>query len=284
MEEKLRNIASWAASTISFSNSEDIAQLESNLVKIKSWRPIVTLILVLCVISVVLIPLAIFIFIFYLTIYHATQASLAGLKFLRQYASSRNLQFGDNLTSDMVTGRLLQKMDSTHKSLFMFSNHKNFLIKLFYFSCTAENNKKITYNFTISEITIKNGVFPYILLQKNGSIKHQNLNYFGVDKDIEVTIGSHDTTHTLYTTSKYEIEALQICTPEFIELIKSSYLPLSVEFAENHVYIYTQSHLETEKDLDELYRVTHAVIDNFGDFLVRMKDDYEALHEVYTKK
>ncbi len=269
--------------TLDIINTEQ-AKMESVLVKMKSWRPIVIIIAVLCVVSLVLIPLAFFISGAYILVYLAIQKTLKKMKFLQQYASSRNLQVGDNLTSGTVTGRLLQQNDREYKKLFLHSNYKEFPTKLFYFNYSVGNKNKTTYHFTICEITIEHGVFPYILLQRKDVMKHQNSDYFGTDKDTEVTIGSHDTTYSLYTTSRYETEALQICTPEFIELIKSSYLPLCVEFVNDRLYIYVQSSLETEKDLDELYRVTHAVIDKFGDFLVRMKDDYQALHEVYTRE
>lgn len=286
MEEKLRKLIPGRITLSAFYYFDDqrYAQIENILTTMKRWRPVVILILLLCALTVVLITHAIFIFIFYEIIYHVLNRALAKSKFLKAYASSRNLKIGMDLTPDMVTSRLSQKINPGYKTSYFISSHKDFPIKLFELNYSVGNKNKTTYTFTVSEITVEHGVFPHILLHRKDLKKHQDTDYFGEDKDTEVSISSNETTYNLYTTSKFETEALQICTPEFVELIKASYLPLDVEFAEKHVYIYTQTQLETEKDFDELYRITHEVIDRYGDFLVRMKDDYEALHEVYTKK
>ena len=260
-------------------------QLEKLLEKMKSRRWLVILGCVVTLTFTVTDKLGGFLVVLYITYYVTIQHVLRIRRFLKTYASSRNLNFGNNLDEKTLTGRILKRIDGRFDGSFVFNNHSNFLNKIFYFSYDGGSGKHPEiYNFTLTEITIDQAVIPYILLQKNSAKKHQSFDSFGDDKDVQVSLGAYDNEYTLYTTNHYEVEALQICAPEFVDLIKNSYLPLNVEFAENHLYIYTQTHLSTEKDLDELCRVTYAVIDTFGNFLLRMKDDYQALHDVYRKE
>jgi len=265
-------------------NSKSTQLLEELLQKMVSRKNITILVIVSIIALLLSVNLVIFMVVFYIVVYFTIKQTLERRKFLQKYASIRNLKYAETLKKESLTGRLFRTINTRYDDAFIFGDYNNFPTKLFYYSYSTGNGKNSeTFHFTITEIKIGNTIFSYILLQKNTLKKHQSTNLFGDDKDIQVSLAIHDKTYTLYTLKRYEIEALQVCNSEFIELIKTSYLPLCVEFAKNHVYIYTQSHLATEKDLDELYRVTKAVIDNFGPFFLRMKDDYEVLHEVYNK-
>lgn len=258
--------------------------LEKLVVKMVSPKAIAILVGVSIVTILLSLNLTIFIIAFYIVIYFAAKQTLERRRFLQAYASTRNLEYAETLKREDLTGRLFRTINAHYDSAFIFGNHNSFPVKMMYYSYSIRRGKHtIVYDFTVTEVTAGQNVFPYILLQKNSMKKHQDSDILGDDKDVQVSLAAFDETYSLYTTNRYEIEALQICTKEFVELFQKSSLPLSVEFAGNHIYIYTQSRLSTEKELDELYRVTKAVIDIFGNFLLRMEDDYRALHEVYKK-
>ncbi len=226
---------------------------------------------------VLVIPMGYFAFYFYVKGYLSTR------KFMREYASSHNLQYVGTLDEESLSGRLF-KRTRTEVEHVMVGEYLNFPIRIFYYSYSAQEGKHTrVYPFTVSEITIGNTKFPHLLLLNNKTDKHQNSDYFGDDKDVKVGLGRDDSSYTLYTTNNYELEALQICTPEFIELFKNELVQQSVECAENKLYIYTDKRLTKKDNLDILYATTKCVIEKSGPFLIRMKDDYEALHGVFRK-
>lgn len=264
---------------------KSIQSLENTLKRMKS--KLVIRVLVIAAISTLFIDfrIGIFIIAIYIAFYLLVKRTLRVKKFLQNYAFTRQLNLGAELDTSTFTGRLLRRTDSPKIGPYIFSTYGGFLTKMFYFSYSEWiGNRKNTYYFTVTEITVDQAEFPYLLLQRKNLKRHQDIDYFGEDKDVEVGLNAYNDIYTLHTTNQYEIEALQICTPEFIKLIQSSYMPLSVEFAGNHVYIYAQTQIEKESELDELYRVTKATIDTFGNFLLRIRDDYSVLHEAYKKE
>lgn len=258
--------------------------LEKLVEKMVSPKALTILVAVSIVTILLSLNLTIFVIAFYIVIYFTAKQTLERRRFLQKYASTRNLEYAETLKKEDLTGRLFRTINTHYDSAFIFGEYHSFPVKMMYYSYSIQRGRqRIVYDFTVTEVTMGQNVFPYILLQKNIMKKHQDSDILGDDKDVQVSLAAFDGIYSLYTTSKYEIEALQICTPEFVELFHKSPLQLSVEFGGNHVYIYTQSRLSTEKDLDELYSTTKTVIEKFGNFLLRMENDYRALHEVYKK-
>lgn len=259
--------------------------LEKLVVKLASPRAITILIGVSIVTLFLSIVHTIIIIVSYAVVYFVFKQIVERRRFLQKYATTRNLEYAEILKKEDLTGRLFKRVHARYDNAFIFGTYANFPVKILYYSYSIGKRKhSMIYNFTVTELTVGQAMFPYILLQKKNMRKHQDADVLGDEKEAQVNLASLSETYSLYTTRGYEIEALQICIPEFVDLFQNSPLSLSVEFAGNHIYIYTEGELTTEKELDELYRVTKVVVDTFGNFLLRMRDDYQVLHEVYKKE
>ncbi|MBP6888744.1 MAG: UbiA prenyltransferase family protein [Candidatus Pacebacteria bacterium] len=258
-------------------------EIEELLKTMLSPRNLVVLFIV-CILSLLfLFPLTFIAPAAYFSFYFYTKEYLKTRKFMREYAKSRNLQYTGTLDIDSLTGRLFMRSRRKVEHV-LVGEYSGFLITLFYYSYSVKEGKHTrVYPFTVSEITVGTTKFPHLLLLNNNMEKYQFGDYFGDDKDVKVGLGGDDSRYTLYTTNNYELEALQICTPEFVELLRNGQVIESVECAENKVYIYTDTRLTTKEELDVLYNTTTALIEKFGPFLIRLKDDYDSLHEVFKK-
>lgn len=258
-------------------------EIETLLQKTLSVRNIIILAIVSLLSLLLIPPLVLVIPMGYFAFYLYVKGYLSTRKFMREYASSHNLQYVGTLDEKSLSGRLF-KRTRTEIEHVMVGEYQNFPIRMFYYSYSIQEGKHTkVFPFTVSEITIGETRFPHLLLLNKKTDKHQSADYFGDDKDVQVGLGKDDPHYTLYTTNNYELEALQICTPEFVDLFRNDQVRQSVECAENKLYIYTDSRLTKKDTLDILYTTTKNVIEKSGPFLLRLKDDYESLHEVFKK-
>lgn len=266
----------------------DVKNTSSELLlkRMVSWKWITIFSIVVIISLFISIQMGAILVGLYIGTYLATQQFLKERKLMQGYAGSRGLQFADNLDTQALTGRLLPQLEDTREKMYLVTTYNGFLTKAFYFKIEEGSGKhRRIYSYTTLEITIQDAVFPYILLLRKGVTKRQSTDFFGDDKDVEINFNNaHDDSYVLSTTKNYEIEALQACSQEFVDILQKSSLNLSAEFAGNHLYIYLEKTLSTEQELDELFRVGKAIIDTSGQRLARLRDDYQSLHEVYRKK
>lgn len=265
----------------------DVKNTSSELLlkRMVSWKWITVFSIVVIISLFISVQMGAILVGLYIGTYLATQQLLKERKFMQGYAGSRGIQFADNLDKQALTGRLLPRLDDVRDKAYLVTTYNGFLTKAFYFKIEEGSGKhRRVYSYTTLEITIQDAVFPYILLLRKGVTKRQSTDFFGDDKDVEINFNNiHDDSYVLSTTKNYEIEALQVCSQEFVDILQKSSLNLSAEFAGNHLYIYLEETLSTEQELDELFRVGKSVIDRCGQELLRLKDDYQSLHDVFKK-
>lgn len=227
---------------------------------------------------------AFFIIVFYFVYFYHFKSHLAMRKFMRGYGASHNLHYQGVLDTGALTGRLFRHSRSAVEHT-LCGEYKGFPLKLFYYNYTVQQGKRSRrYDFTVSEMTIKDLAFPYLLLLNKKMWQYQDTDQFGDDKDVKVPLEDLTKNFHLFTTNNYELEALQICSQELLSIIDGSPVRLSVEFGNDKIYLYTDKRVTKREDLDALVTSSQKIIDISGAFLLRLKDDYEALHEVYRSK
>ena len=134
------------------------------------------------------------------------------------------------------------------------------------------------YRFTIWETKFRKVEFPHILLQS------KKMPRFGKKAKNETKVslkGNLDDSFRLYVARGYEIEVLQIFTPEVLQMLCDKSSEFSIEFAGNSMYIYDNTVVKNNKQLKELFDVARGIFDSAGPLINRLDDDFNVLHEQY---
>jgi hypothetical protein len=78
----------------------------------------------------------------------------------------------------------------------------------------------------------------------------------------------------------YEVEALEIFTPDVMEELEEKCKNLSLEIINSHLFIYDNKIIRTKVDLDALYDIAQYFVQKLGPVLARMKGSVEAMESV----
>ena len=78
----------------------------------------------------------------------------------------------------------------------------------------------------------------------------------------------------------YEIEALEVFTPDVMAELEDKCKNLSLEIINSHLFIYYGATASTKASLDALYGVAQYFVQTLGPVLARMKAPTEAMEEV----
>jgi hypothetical protein len=204
---------------------------------------------------------------------------------MQKFAEDRGFMFFETVSIDEVSGKLFSKgTDKKIKNIIkgLYDTNEFRIFNYSYRIGTGKNST--TYMFTVCDVEIKNTQFPHILLSSKTMEKYSMLSFFDTTKVTKIKLENDlDNFFTLHCSEGYEIEALQIFTPELLDTLKKSGHAYSIEFSENNIYFYDDLILRKEPELDLLYLTMKNVIDHAGPLLHRLHDDFDALHQYSGK-
>jgi len=207
-------------------------------------------------------------------------------EFMRQFAAAHGLRYEDRASLDSVSGRLFSKGKYKRVSNVFLGTLEERPLRLFNYKYTVGSGKNSrTYSFTVCELAFKKTEFPHILLlAPTMPVRYGSVDWFGSDRDMQVPLeGDRYKNFTLYTSEGYQIEALQIFSPELLTFLHEHAKNFSIEFAGNKVYLYDDEKILTRNTLDELYGVAQKTFTRLAPLLDRLHDDFAALHPYYKK-
>ena len=207
-------------------------------------------------------------------------------KFMKGFALKNNYKFLPYLNIKKMPARLFNIGNSRFASNGIIGEYKEFPIQIFNYTYAIGGGKnKQTFNFTVCEIEIEKTIFPHIFLKSDSMRRHATKDIFGQDKDVRIKLdGEIEDSFNLYCTQDYEIEVLQIFTRDLLQYLKDNGNTISIEFADNKIYLYDDKKIRKENDLKNLVAVAKKIIDNSGALLKRLHDDFESMHSAYNKK
>ena len=93
--------------------------------------------------------------------------------------------------------------------------------------------------------------------------------------------GNYNDYFTLYTRKDFEIEALQIFSPDFMARTKDDYREFSIEFTGSQIYIYFSAYIETKSELEKMYSLAEYIITKLEPILQRMKGGMVAMNQQF---
>jgi hypothetical protein len=149
-----------------------------------------------------------------------------------------------------------------------------------YYVLNSSKNKLQT-DYGVAEITLP-VKFPHIILDNK---LNPSLNSSHADNNQQMKLGNvFDKKYTAYGPQEYEIEVLQVLSPQLVEYLSSSNYPIDFEFIGNHLYLYTRvmdskqaaifmfSAISQTNTATLQKQKTFKMVDNIGSYLPSLKN------------
>jgi hypothetical protein len=271
---------------IRYSFNEMSDEKLENLLKKKGGKKIKV---ILTIITIVVLPLwpaiPILTIVGYFVFFGVIKNTLEHRRFMRNYANANNLEFINFINKETLKGRLFSIGHSQLANNAITGKYIDNSIRIFNYSYTVGSGKNSrTSRFTVCEVEIEKTQFPHIFLKSDSMWRHSKKDAFGQDKDVRIKLNKEfEDKFELYATQDYEIEVLQIFTPELLKILTDQGSHFSIEFAENKIYFYDDLVIKKHSQLENLYSVVKKVLDSSGPLLHRLHDDFDAMHQSYRK-
>jgi hypothetical protein len=119
------------------------------------------------------------------------------------------------------------------------------------------------------DIFLKNKYFSEDLIFK---IRNSGSEYVDLEGDFNKYF-------TLSIKKGYEVEALEIFTPDVMQELIDKAKTVSLEITDNNLFIYKSKVINTKKELYELYDLAKYFAEKLGPVLARMKPSLEAMEQ-----
>ena len=189
-------------------------------------------------------------------------------EFLQQFAKANGFTFSD--TGPIPeNGRLFQIGHDRYVSDLIVGTESDRPIQFYTYSYeVGQGKQKESFSFTVFGIAFDVDVPDMLLLSREHRIgKTPDLDGLKV---VELE-GDFSKSFTLYVKDGYEIEALEIFTPDVMAEILDKGLWYSLEISQNDLYLCVGYRMESKKDLDAMQSFAHYFLDNVGPVLAQMK-------------
>src|SRR3989344_3817322 len=139
-------------------------------------------------------------------------------------------------------------------------------IRIFYYTFTVSAGKHTyTYSYTVFGFTF-NGSFPHLYLDRNLNtygVNNTTLVRFGVNIDLPpVSLPTEfEQKFKLYVPEKYEIEALQIFTPDILAHLLDINFKYDIEFVDQEVLVFIDGEIDSLDKLEKEFEVAKKIRD-----------------------
>jgi hypothetical protein len=197
--------------------------------------------------------------------------------FMQQFAKVNGYDYERTGTQENRLGYVFKLGHSKSLDDQISWTYKNCPINLFNYTYTVGSGKSShTYRQTIFEIDFQSPV-PHISLQH-----HIFGNIFGVDGAREriKLEGNFDKYFDVFTEKGFEVETLQIFTPDFMQKAENEWSRFSVEFVGTKLYIYYDSQISKKADLEKMWYIALDLATRLDPLVDKMKSDMTAMQKV----
>ncbi len=221
-------------------------------------------------------------FIVFGLIYSAFKTSFRH-KFFEQFAIANNLTYIKTGEVPNQLGAIFQVGHGAKNEDIITGEINHLPLRLFnYFYKVKQGKSSKQYATTILEIDFQTPVPPLLLLIDQ--------HYFGDDladnnlnRVNKITLSTPLENHfSLFTETKFEIETLQIFTPEFLQLLYDKYKFFNLDLVDSKLYIFTKQIITQKAELDLLMEFAWLITNKLAEKLPQMKSTITALTHLLT--
>ena len=204
--------------------------------------------------------------------------------FLRQFAARVGYSYQDTAELGNRAGFPFNIGHDNSLEDFISGQYQGFPVNLFIYSYeTGSEKEKVEHIYTVFEITY-NLTLPHLFLKK----KHENFGesifgFFKNEKQISLE-GDFDKYFTLLAPQGFQLEALQIFTPDFMLKMRDQWKGYNLEFVGNRIYIYRDCRIDRKKELHNMYDLVQHLITAIGPVFTRMQKSVLATVAYYKNQ
>lgn len=250
--------------------------IKENYPKWSIFIAIINIAWIYWILSSKILPFFIFLFIFDL-IFLAIFSAVKRKAFMKQFAKVNGYTYQDRGDIDQVPALFLKIGHSRNITHVMSGVYKDCPMRLFEFNTVIGYGKhRRTIQFTTFEITYKTQLRSIFLRSKKNKWAITNFfesigDDFAFGKVLKLE-GDFNEYFTLYVPQEdYEMEALQIFTPEIMVKLMDTANGFSFEFINNKLFIYNKNIIYKKEGLDNLFAFSKTLIEDLAPRLERLK-------------
>jgi hypothetical protein len=165
----------------------------------------------------------------------------------------------------------------------IIGSFQNMPIAFFDYSYTVgEGKSSHSYFYTVFQLDYPSPLPPIFLQPKTGKLRFAGIsNVSALATEHLHMEGDFDTSFNLYSQKGFEIETLQVFSPDFMATMQDHWKGFCLEFINSHLYIYSPV-VTTSTDLDKMYQLAQYLIQKIGPLAERMKSSITALEGYYN--
>jgi hypothetical protein len=199
-------------------------------------------------------------------------------EFMRQFAEANGYIFAPAGSSMGLDGALFRLGHDHSVRDTVSGKYFGCPISLFLYSyVTGEGKQRQVHPYTVFRLEFDVDM-PDLLLEKKESFFSGEL--FGQLSEHVKLEGDFNKYFSLSIKKGYEVEALEIFTPDVMAELEEKCKGLSLEIVNNDLFIYDNKTVSKKVDLDALYGVAQYFVQKLGPVLARMKGPTEAMEAV----
>ena len=204
-------------------------------------------------------------------------------KFFKQFAKENGFIFKKSGSVDEREGFIFGLGHSKAVTNVVEGNYIGYPMKLFnYTYITGSGKSRREHNFTIFELKINTSLPRIILKSKSLSFDSFDLiNLFKFEPKHIKLEPEFDKYFDLTAPDGYEMEALQIFSPDFLNYLIKEAEEICLDLSMDTVNIYDDRFIDTREELVKMFNISKEITHKLGPLLKRLKDDFEVLHPYY---
>jgi hypothetical protein len=198
-------------------------------------------------------------------------------EFMRQFALANDFSYAPTGSLDGLDGSLFQIGHGKSVSDVVSGQFQGHPITLFtYTYVTGYGRSEQTHTYTVYELQF-DITLPDILLENTSHTFGESLFEKMSAKEFIRLEGDFNKYFSLSIPKGYEVEALEIFTPDVMQELIEKAKAFSMEIVNGHLFIYGNGVLGTKQGLYDLYGLAQYFIEKLGPVLARMKPSAQAM-------
>jgi hypothetical protein len=201
-------------------------------------------------------------------------------EFMRQFAAANGFSYTAKGTLEGLAGTLFQIGRNKSVSDIVSGKYRDCPVSIFSYRYTTEQGKSSqVHNFTIFLFQLNANMPDIILENKNHDFGESFFDtpISGVPLTLE---GDFNNYFNLKVPEGFEIEALELFSPNVMVDLEEKCRSLSLEVVGNQLYIYKDGEVNSKKDLYALYGCALYFEEKLSPVLSRMKRSLDAMKSV----
>lgn len=191
--------------------------------------------------------------------------------FMRQFAAANHYQYQQDETLDGLNGFAFDIGHSRKATNVVSGQYQGHPLKLFHYNYTIGYGKHShTYYLTVFKLTLDVRLTDLFLRSKRLDFGKSLTLTFKNEQQIHLE-GNFDQFFTLLAPKGFQIEALQIFSPDFMLKMRDEWQDFSLEFIGNDIYLYCENIIDKKDKLYKMYDLARHLLEAMKPALAKMQ-------------